>query len=378
MSVAAQELKGSPEYRVSEVQDRAELGRLEREWDALLEDTPARGTVFLRHAFLRIWIDNFAPRHRLRVLLARDGGGRLEAVLPLVEQRQRLCGVPVNALVSASNPHSCRFDLIARDGEAASRAFFRHLAADERWDVLRLGDVPEGGNGWKLLDSFRRDGWPAGTWESLRSPYVPLPSRWEELSSRLSSKLRANLRRRRRKLEEKGKVSYERCAGGEDLEARLDAGFALEASGWKGQRGTAISLSPATRGFYTELARWASRENMLALRVLSAGGRPVAFHYALTAADRSFLLKPGYDESLGECSPGQLLMEEALKDCVSSGLRELDFLGPDMVWKRDWTESVRPHAWLYAFRRSRMGRALCAAKFRWIPAAKEVLARWRS
>jgi len=373
----AAETKGAPQYRVTEVLDRAELGRLEREWDALLDDSPARGTIFLRHAFLRIWLDNFAPRARLRVLLARDGGGTLQAALPLIEQRQRLCGVPVNALVSASNPHSCRFDLLARDGAAASSAFFQHLAADDRWDVLRVGDIPEGGNGWRLLDCFRRDGWPTGTWESLRSPYVPLPSRWEELVSGLSSKLRQNLRRRRRKLEEKGKVTFERCSGGEDLEARLESGYALESSGWKGRRGTAIALSPATRGFYTELARWAARENVLALRFLCAGGRPVAFHYALAAGDRYFLLKPGYDESLGDCSPGQLLMEEALKDCVSAGLRELDFLGPDMVWKRDWTESVRPHAWLYAFRRSRLGRALCAAKFRWLPAAKEAWARWR-
>ena len=158
MTIAAQQRQEAPEYRVNEVQDRAELGRLEREWDSLLDATPARGTVFLRHAFLRIWIDNFAPRARLRVLLARDGEGTLQAVLPLVEQRQRLCGVPVRALVSASNPHSCRFDLVARDGAAASRAFFQHLASDGRWDVLRLGDIPEGGNGWHLQEAFRQIG----------------------------------------------------------------------------------------------------------------------------------------------------------------------------------------------------------------------------
>ena len=146
----AAETRGAPEYRVTEVLDRAELGRLEREWDALLDDSPARGTLFLRHAFLRIWLDNFAPRARLRVLLARDGGGTLQAALPLIEQRQRLCGVPVNALVSASNPHSCRFDVLARDGAKAAAAFFKHLAADERWDLIRLGDVPEGGNGGRL------------------------------------------------------------------------------------------------------------------------------------------------------------------------------------------------------------------------------------
>jgi len=372
--LAEAELETLAPWRVSEVQDRAELGRMEREWDALL----GGGPIFLRHAFLRIWIDNFAPRRPLRVLVARDGAGTLQAALPLVEQRMRFYGVPVRALLSTSNAHSCRFDAVARDPDQAAAALFAHLAADEGWDVIRLHDVPEGGVGRRLQQLFEREGWPVGTWQSLQSPYAPLAASWDELSKRLTSKFKANLRRRRRKLEEQGgPVAFERYGGGDDLEARLEAGFALEASGWKGQRGTAIAQSPQTRGFYTELARWASREGLLALRYLNAGGRPVAFHYALATKDRYFLLKPGYDESLGECSPGQLLMEDVFKECCGAGLRELDFLGPDMGWKRDWTDQVRPHAWLYVYRKGPLGRALRAAKFKWIPAAREAWARWK-
>src|SRR3954469_5013750 len=116
--LAEAELESLAPWRVSEVQDGAELGRMEREWDELLDATPARGTVFLRHAFIRIWIDNFAPRAKLRVLVARDGAGPRQPVLPLMEQRLRLYGVPVRALVSTSNPPSCRFDALARDGGA--------------------------------------------------------------------------------------------------------------------------------------------------------------------------------------------------------------------------------------------------------------------
>jgi GNAT acetyltransferase-like protein len=376
--LAGEELESLAPWRVSEVQDRAEFGRLEREWDALLDASPARGTVFLRHAFLRLWIDNFAPRSPLRVLVARDQAGTLQAALPLKEQRMRFHGLPVRALLSTSNPHSCRFDVVAKDGAKAAAAFFRHLAADDGWDVLRLHDVPEGGVARLLQADFERGGWPTGAWPSLQSPYVPLPATWDEFAGRLSSKLKANLRRRRRKLEaQEGPVAFERSGGGEDLEARLEAGFVLEASGWKGRRGTAIAQSPQTRGFYTELARWAAREKLLALRTLTAGGRPVAFHYALATKDTYFLLKPGYDESLGECSPGQLLMEDVLKDCAGAGLRELDFLGPDMPWKRDWTDQVRPHHWLYVYRKGRLGRALRSVKFHWLPAAKEAWARWK-
>jgi CelD/BcsL family acetyltransferase involved in cellulose biosynthesis len=311
------------------------------------------------------------------VLTLRDGDGRLCAALPLMAERTTLHGVPVRQLSATANPHSCRFDVIAREPEAAAAAFLAHLRAERSWDVLRLTDVPEGGAGWALLSGAKAAGLPTGTWESLQSPYVPLPASREAYLGSLQSKFKANCRRRRRKLEEKGEVTVERVEGGLDLERKLEEGFLLEQSGWKGERGTAMAQEASTRGFYTELAREAAYAGRLSLYYLRVAGRAVAFQYGLTHAGRYFLLKPGYDEGLKECSPGQLLMEEVLGDCIARGLREFDFLGPDMVWKRDWTDKVRRHTWLYVFADSAFGRALCAAKFRWLPAAKERLAQWR-
>ncbi len=362
-------------FSVSEVNERAAFSALEGEWDALVAST--RDEPFLRHAFLRVWIDNFAPRHRLRVLLARDAQGRLCAALPLVERRRFLCGVPVRELTAAANAHSCRFDLIASDAASAARAFLSHLEADDGWDVLRLTDVPEGGSAWRLLEAAQESGLPTGTWESLRSPYLPLHASADAFEQTLSSKFRANCRRRRKRLEEKGRVTFEAVTGGELVDAHLEEGLALEAAGWKGRRGTAIAQSADTRGFYRELAHVAKHEGWLSLFFLRLDGRPVAFHYGLRHGGRYLLLKPAYDEALSECSPGQLLMLEVVRTCVGERLTELDFLGPDMPWKREWTDRVRPHHWLFVFRDTTLGRAIRAAKFRWVSWAKKRVARWR-
>lgn len=361
--------------RVEQVTDRAAFMALEPEWNALVEATSDE--LFYRHEFLRVWVDNFAPGARLRILTSRDGEGRLCAALPLMLERTTLLGVPVRQLSATANSHSCRFDLIAREPEAAAAAFLAHLRSDKGWDVLRLTDVPEGGAGWKLYEAARAVGLPVGTWESLQSPYVPLPATHEAYLATLQSKFKANVRRRRRKLEERGRVSVERVDGGLLLDAKLEEGFLLELSGWKGERGTAMAQDPATRGFYTELARDAAYRGRLALYFLRLDGRAVAFHYGLTHDGRYFLLKTGYDEALKECSPGQLLMDEVLADCIQRGLREFDFLGPDMVWKRDWTDKARRHTWLYVFNASAFGRALCTAKFRWLPVAKGLVERWQ-
>lgn len=361
--------------QVVEINDRPAFVALAAEWDALVAQTDDQ--IFYRHSFIRVWIDNFAPTARLRVLTLRGKGGQLLAVLPLIEQRTRLYGVPVRELCAAANQHSCRFDLVARDPEAAATAFFAHLKRDQSWDVIRLTDVPEGGAAFGLLKRAEQAGLPVGRWTSLQSPFIALPQSWEAMQKQVDTKFRANLRRRRKRLEEKGKVTVERITQSPDLARLLEEGYALEQSGWKGRGGTAIAQDNATRGFYSELARTAAAEGKLTLFFMRLDGRAVGFHYALEHAGRYLLLKPAYDELIRECSPGQLLMEDVLKTCVEKRLPEFDFLGPDMPWKRDWTNLVRTHSWLYIFRENWRGRALHGLKFRWLPALKDRVNRWK-
>jgi CelD/BcsL family acetyltransferase involved in cellulose biosynthesis len=367
----------SSELTISEIRDRGSFMRLAPEWEALTNS--CKGEPFYRHEFIRIWIDNFAPRAKLRVLLARDGFGSLVAALPLIEERAKMLGMPVQQLSAAANDHSCRFDLIANhtDAEEAGQAFWAHLAADRSWDLLRLTDVPEGGNAWHLYNAAMSVGYPVKAQESLDSPYISLPSTNAEMQTQLQSKFRANLRRRRRKLEEKGHVTVERITGGIELQGKLEEGYDLERSGWKGHGGTAIAQSTPTWGFYSELARTAAYGGYLSLYFMRLDGEPVAFQYGLTREDRYYLLKPAYSEAHAECSPGQLLMAEVLEDCIARGVKEFDFLGPDMVWKRDWTDQARKHMYLYMFRDSTYGKTLHRARFHWATLAKELMKGWR-
>src|SRR5215510_10440037 len=130
----------SGQDRVIALADRASFAALEDPWNSLVEATSAQ--PFHRHEFIRIWIDNFAPRQPLRILAVQDGRGGLTGALPLLERRSHILGMPARQLAAAANVHSCRFDLIASEPERAARALFAHLAADRSWDMLQLSDVP--------------------------------------------------------------------------------------------------------------------------------------------------------------------------------------------------------------------------------------------
>ena len=361
----------APDIAVKEVVGLSEFMALEKEWNNLVETTC--GEPFYRHEFIRTWIDNFAPGAQLSILTGRDGTGRLVAAFPLMKARGFACGIPARQTVSTANPHSCRFDMIAEDGTAAGKSFLAYLAADKSWDVLKITDVPAGGNAWHLYKAAEAAGFPVGTWESQRSPYLPLPSSYDKLLAPMSSGFRANLRRRRRRLEKLGTVTVERVTGGKHLQERLEECFAIEQKGWKGLAGTAILQDTKTRGFYTQLAHIAASKNYLSLFLLKLNGQPIAFHYGFTYGGTYYMPKLGYDEAFGGGSPGLVLLEEIMKDCISRGLKGCDFLGLDVPWKTDWSKQVCRHDWLFIYRNAVFGRALHEVKFKWIPAAKHLL-----
>ncbi|MFP2910156.1 GNAT family N-acetyltransferase [Pyxidicoccus sp. 3LFB2] len=359
--------------RVDEVRDLEGFDALEAEWNDLVTRTDDQ--VFYRHEFLRCWLRHFEPKGQLRILTGRDAEGRLVAVLPLQAKQGKQYGMPVRQLLSLTNKHSCRFDLLADDPRRAGTSFLAHLLKDPSWDVLRLADVPDEGSAFAILAAARRVGMPCGTWESARSPYAALPESVDAFQKERGRKSKP-LRRRRRRLEERGPVTLERVTGGERLTERLEEGFALERSGWKAERGTAIAQSARRLAFYSDLADVAAKAGWLGLYYLRLGPQAIAFQYGLEYGGRYLAMKPGYDESFAEVSPGQLLTEGLIQDCIGRGVTELDLLGDDAPFKREWTDTVRPHHWLFIYRNSLRGRTMCRAKFRWVPVARRMVGKW--
>jgi hypothetical protein len=356
-------------FKVIEIIDRSEFMAIEEEWNELVALT--KNEHFYRHEYFQCWLDNFAAQAQLRILIGRDNANHLVAALPMIEEVGSFYGLPVLQLRSAANEHSARFDLIAQDPESVGWLFFQHLANNNNWDLLKIIDVPDNGNAWWLYHAAQRCGYPVGVWQSQNSPYINLPHCYENLYR--SKNLKGNLRKRRNRLKAMGKISIEHITQGNHLDEILEISFAIEQSGWKGKNGTAILQNTNTKGFYTQLAHAAAKKGYLSIYLLKLNGEPIAFHFGLTYQGRHFVPKIGYKDGMKDCSPGLLLLEEVIKDCIDNGLTEFDFLGQDMSWKKSWTKQTNPHHWLFIFRNNMLGHALCKAKFNLLPAAKSMV-----
>src|SRR5205823_2653542 len=194
---------------VEVLEGRDAFNALEREWNAALARGP-RDEPMMRHEWMRAWIENFAPGATLRTFVAR-AGREIHAAVPLIETEERnadTCFVPMITWSAPVNDHSQRGGvLLGKRWEEGLDLIWRTLQ-QQRWDRLRLRDLPEGAGEWRLRELAGGDGYPNGLWVSLRSPYLPLPGKYEEVEAALDAKFRQNLRRRRRRLAEKGEVKY--------------------------------------------------------------------------------------------------------------------------------------------------------------------------
>jgi CelD/BcsL family acetyltransferase involved in cellulose biosynthesis len=320
-----------------------QLEPLAEEWKELAEAVGA--APFLHPSWFRAWLASFGAG-RLRILVVRRNR-RLLGLVPMLQRH--------GALRSPTNAHSPTFDLLAVDAHA-TRALAQGLFASRAREV-GLDCLEARGPGIGALSAAAREaGYRATIRTTARSPYVPRAERsLAEHERSLSSNLRHDVERRLRRLCETGAVSVELYEGGEELDARLEEGFRVEASNWKGARGTAIASQSATRRFYTEIARWAASQGWLRLVFLRLDGRPIAFQFDLEDGARYYSLKIGYDREYERFSPGKLLTHCMVSRFVVSGPASYELLGTDEEWKFRWTGTSRERARFLAFARSPAG-----------------------
>jgi len=124
----------------------------------------------------------------------------------------------------------------------------------------------------------------------------------------LSRSRRKELRRLARRLADLGPVSWHTATTIEAVRTGFAAFVALEASGWKGRRQTALASRTGTLQFRREAVTAAAARCSARIDSLDVGGRPAAMLVSLVAGDTLFAWKMAYREELAALSPGVQLM----------------------------------------------------------------------
>jgi CelD/BcsL family acetyltransferase involved in cellulose biosynthesis len=313
-----------------------DVAPIEREWDELADRVGV--APFLRPGWTAAWLECFAPGPPFVAALRRDG--ELAALVPLYRRGR--------TLHSASNEHTPQFDFLAIDDGAAGELARALLSRRATRLVLDFADAD--GPGLRACrGAAAAAGYRTVARVRLRSPHLAIETDWETYVSGLRRKPRYEVERRLRRLRESGSVTIEIADGGSRLRDLLDEGFRIEAAGWKGDVGTAIEASDATRSFYSGIARWAASRGWLRLAFLRLDGHALAFVFALEEGRTFYVLKEGFDPEFRRFGPGAVLRTELVSRAFGSGLERYEFLGADEPWKLEWTTSCHERMSFAAF-----------------------------
>jgi GNAT acetyltransferase-like protein len=245
------------------------------------------------------------------------------------ERTARYRGLPIPALVSFKHLHCfLGTPLVRREGASQTiGTVFDWLGGESGSTLVELRSIASEGPVHQLLvaelHARRRPFW-LGDW-STRALFEPADDAERYLHGAVSGLALKEVRRKERRLRERGRLVFKELEAGEDAGPWLREFLRLEASGWKGRERSALACNEPERNFFVSAATAAHGLGRLMLLGLFLDDRPLALKCNFLTGDGGFAFKIAFDETYRAFSPGFLLEVENVRRLHRrAGLRWMD------------------------------------------------------
>jgi CelD/BcsL family acetyltransferase involved in cellulose biosynthesis len=285
----------------------------------------------------------------VRIVLLRERGGAIVGCVPLARDRPAWAlGAARLQLWRPPYCYACTPLIAADNAPAIVDALLDWARRDLRGGLLDLHELPADGAVARLFaQALARRRWP-----TFASGFRRALLRPQARQTTVSSRRARELRRLERRLAGRGMVGFDVLQPGGDAIPWLERFLTMEASGWKGRRGTALASTVAARTFFVDAAVAAHRRGRLAMYALVRDGVAVAMQCNFLAGDGAYAFKVAYDERHADASPGLQLEYRVMRHLAEaeSPLAWLDSCArPDhALMNRLWPERLRIARYLVA------------------------------
>ncbi len=316
------------------------------EWENLssnaVEENPYYSRIFMRAAF-----QNTEKTRDLNALAIYDGT-TLVGFCPFIIDKWRWLGAcslnrawinPYSTLtvplVDRRYPQEVVTALLSAMGEnGAYRNFWL-------FDNFNL----EGAVGTLFADGIKGENLASEIFNEFDRPTLKQGSTFEQhMLDHVSKKRRKSLKRNHRKLSERGRVELRSFTTGPELNAAVEDFLTIEASGWKGQQGTALACNKNSATFARQAFGASGGKSITRADVLYLDEFPIALSLSIYSGKTAFTLKCAYDETYATYSPGLLLELAIIEDFLETGwVERLDsaITTTGHVIQSLWNSSIR-------------------------------------
>ncbi|MEZ5876306.1 MAG: GNAT family N-acetyltransferase [Tepidamorphaceae bacterium] len=310
---------------------------MEAEWRDL-EENAANPLPFTGFDFLWHWRAVFTTGKdaaRPFAVTVRDNG-RLVAVLPLMVTRVG----PLNVCEWMGEPLTEYGDALVRRGYANPEWLefaVKRLKACPDVDVFFLRKVRADTAIAPALDKLMSQAGP-----QRQAPWIDLSADMgiADVHKRLSSNLRKELRRKRKKLDAEGSTDFCIARAGPHAAAITERTIAHKQE-WLRQRGTTSRAfaDPRSVTFLNRLAADERRGQNLVVSELTIDGEPAASEIGFCSLDRYYAYIGAYNPEMAALGAGLVQMENTIGWCICEGMNAYDLFAPADAYKLRWTDN---------------------------------------
>ena len=320
------------DYRITVSTDPVSV---KERWQSLVKEGDS--TAFQGYEWCELWYRTLGRGHGaepLIVIVSDVQAQRDVMLLPLCHRREGKKRIVEFADLGVSDytaPVLARG--FAPDRQAVQDIWALVRASFPPADVLRLARLPErvgeGANPLVLLPGCRR--------LDMRAHGVRLPESWPAYEAGfLKRHFRADLRRRRRKLEGLGQTRFVVAGSADDISQVFRAMLEQRRHRFAALGHDNSLEHEEFRRFYETFLREHGREGLAALTALKVDGEIIATNYGLIWKDRYLDLIPTFnEEKWGKYSAGRLIIVDTMRWRIEADPRSyFDFTIGDESYKR--------------------------------------------
>jgi len=313
-------------------------------WSAL-EARALEPNLYLSPHFVLPALRHLDPGLKAQLYLAERQveGERRIIGLALLHSQAPTRHLPVPHLSAYQSRHSYLGPwLLDRDhAPEAATALLQQIRSHHPWAAaLVLPNHPFDGEQQLAMQAAARTigSEPLNLGRRRRALLIPAQAGPQSLRERMGTKQYNNNERCRRRLQERGTLSWQ-VLRGEVSESHLQDFLALEHQGWKQESGTSLRSNPADEAFFLDMARGLAREGRALFTELRLDDRVIASTANFVAGHTGFAFKVGWDEPLRKFGIGILneaeFVQQAPQACadlhtIDSGSQPASFI--EMLW----------------------------------------------
>lgn len=330
------------------------------DWQRLLET--AGVDLSMSHEWFRSTVQARKLDARAHVFAAYRSD-KLVGVLPCIERKDRVFGVPLRALESPGSHLVAYHPEVVVDGdpEAVLGAIVDECSSSS--DVFVVPNVSaEGASAAAVRALARARGLRLVVRPGHASPYLSITSSWDQFVAGKDKKFRYKVRNALRDLQAVGQVSEEWFTTEDKVDEFASHMLRIEANSWKAGAGMAVSGNEMERDYYQRLLPFLVARDAMRGNILYLDRNPVAYSLCYVWRGAFRQLKTSFDDRCARYSVGSAVLQHAIKRAYDEGACEFDFLGDAMPHKNQWATGVREHETMYLFQSTWRGIAIGSAR----------------